>query len=129
MGSEEFSDEDTEGMIDECQLLPPDKERESQPDILSTHLESLLLLTTEREGRERLREVKVYPIVRELHVAVEDEGVRETVDRLVQVLMRAEEGEEDFNAVPPEMVDGGGKVVEVEDEEDEDEDEKIVEVL
>jgi hypothetical protein len=123
MGSEEYSDEDTEGMLDECQLLSPDKERDSQADILATHLESLLLLTTEKESRQRLREVKVYPIARELHVQVEDEGVREGCDRLVQVLMRGEEGEEDPNAVPkPEE-----RVQEIED--DEDEDEKIVDVL
>lgn len=115
MGSEEYSDEDTDGMLDECQLLPPDKEREKQNDILTTHLESLLLLTTEKESRDRLREVKVYPIVRELHLHVEDEGVRESCDRLVQVIMRDEEGEED----------GQPKVQEVE----EDEDEQIVDIV
>ncbi|KAK3705458.1 Protein hgh1 [Vermiconidia calcicola] len=115
MGSEEYSDEDTDGMLDECQLLPPNKEREKQNDILITHLESLLLLTTEKESRQRLREVKVYPIVRELHMHVEDEGVRESCDRLVQVIMRDEEGEGD----------GQPKVQEVE----EDEDEQIVDIV
>ena len=117
MGSEEYSEEDTEGMLDECQLLPPDKEREKQADILSTHLESLLLLTTEKESRQRLREVKVYPIVRELHLHVEDEGVREGCDRLVQVLMRSEEGEAD------------GAQPRVQEIEEEDEDEQIIDVL
>ena len=116
MGNEEYSDEDTKGMLDECQLLPPDKEREKQVDIISTHLESLLLLTTETESRQRLRAVKVYPIVRELHLQVEDEGVREGCDRLVQVLMRKEEDE---------AGDGPPRVQEIED----DEDEQIVEVL
>lgn len=121
MGSEEYSDEDTEGMLDECQLLPPDKEREKEADILATHLESLLLLTTEKESRKRLREVKVYPIVRELHLQVEDEGVREGCDRLVQVLMRGEEGEEE-----PKVEDGAHpRVQEVE----EDEEERIVDVV
>ncbi|KAK5169396.1 Protein hgh1 [Saxophila tyrrhenica] len=125
MGSESFSDEDTEGMLDECQLLPPDKERDNQPDIMATHLESLLLLTTEKESRARLRAVKTYPIVRECHLQVEDEGVREGCDRLVQVLMREEgmkvsEGE-------GEGGDGEGRVEEV--DEDEDEDEQIVDVV
>lgn len=115
MGSEEYSDEDTEGMLDECQLLPPDKEREKQNDILITHLESLLLLTTEKESRLRLREIKVYPIVRELHLQVMDEEVRQSCDRLVQVLMRAEEGEEE----------DAPRVQEIE----EDEDEQIVDVV
>ncbi|KAK5107200.1 hypothetical protein LTR62_001646 [Meristemomyces frigidus] len=116
MGNEEYDEEDTDGMLDECQLLPPDKEREKQADIICTHLDSLLLLTTEKESRERLRKVKVYPIVRELHLQVEDEDVREGCDRLVQVLMRDEEGEER---------DEGPKVQEIE----EDEDDQIVEVL
>lgn len=116
MGSEEYSDEDTDGMLDECQLLPPDKEREKQNDIQITHLESLLLLTTEKESRIRMREVKVYPIVRELHLQNKDEDVRESCDRLVQVLMRDEEGE-------------GGDVPKVQEIEDEDEDEQIVDVV
>lgn len=115
MGNEEYSEADTEGMLDECQLLAPDKERDNQPDILSTHLESLLLLTTEKPSRNRLREVKVYPIVRECHLHVEDEGVREGCDRLVQVLMRGEEGEGS---------DAQSKVQEVEDE-----DEQILDVV
>ncbi|KAI9661018.1 MAG: hypothetical protein M1821_009345 [Bathelium mastoideum] len=113
MGSEDYSDEDMDGMLDECQLLPPDKERERDAQIVVTHLETLLLLTTIREGRDVLRGVKTYPIVRELHLKVDDESVREGCDRLVQVLMRGEEGEEE----------GENKVEEI------DEDEQIIEVL
>ncbi|KAF2724475.1 DUF383-domain-containing protein [Polychaeton citri CBS 116435] len=93
MGSEEYSDDDTEGMLMECQLLPPDKTREPQNDIICTHLETLLLLTSTRQGRDRLREVKVYPIIRELHMQNEDEDVRAACDRVVQIIMRDEEGE------------------------------------
>lgn len=107
LGSEEYADEDTDTMLPDLQLLPPDKEREKDNRILITHLETLLLLTTTREGRDALRSAGCYPVVRETHLAVDDEGVREGCDRLVQVLMRDEEGE--------------GK--------EEDEDEKIVEVL
>lgn len=113
MGSEDYSDEDSEGMLDEVQLLPPDKEREAQADIVLTHLETLLLLTTTLEGREYMRRVKVYPIVRELHLKVEDEAVGEGCDRLVQVLMRDEEA----------AVKDAPRVQEL------DEDEQIVEVL
>lgn len=116
MGPEEYSDEDTEGMLDELQLLDPDKEREPQNDISKTHLETLLLLTTTREARGYMREVKVYPIVRELHLHTEDDEVREACDRYVQVIMRDEEGEGE---------DEGPKVKEVE-EDDEDE---IVDVV
>ncbi|KAJ4339140.1 Protein hgh1 [Ascochyta clinopodiicola] len=128
MGPEEYADEDTEGMLDELQLLEPDKERESDLEIIKSHLETLLLLTTTPEGREALRRVKVYPIVRECHLQVEDDGVREACDRVVQILMRKEEGEEED--VPDMSGAGGsaGKLVELKNDE-EDEEEQIVEVL
>lgn len=117
MGGEEYSDEDTAGMLDDLQLLPPDKEREKEAEIVKTHLETLLLLTTTREGRDLLRRIKVYPIVRETHLHVDNEEVREACDRVVQVIMRDEEGERE--------AEGEKKVVEVEH----DEDEQIIDVL
>lgn len=118
MGSEEYDMEESMDMLPELQLLPPDKARESDPDIVRTHVETLMLLTTTRESREYLREIKVYPIIRETHMRVEDEGVQEACDRLVQVLMRDEEPEED-GVMVEEMVD---------ENEDEDEDDEIREV-
>ncbi|KAK2760413.1 hypothetical protein FQN54_002483 [Arachnomyces sp. PD_36] len=119
-GPEELADEDTADMLPDLQLLPPDKERDSDNDVLTTHLETLLLLTTTREGRDRMREVKVYPIVRECHAHVEDEGVREGCDRLVQVIMRDEEGEgeatEEAIAKAKAKAIEDGKVQEEEDE-------------
>ncbi|KAH7319902.1 hypothetical protein B0I35DRAFT_478204 [Stachybotrys elegans] len=111
-GSEEYDEEDTFGMLPDLQLLPPDKQRDSDTSIIQTHLETLLLLTSTREGRELMRQVKVYPIIRETHSRVDDEGVREACDRLVQVLMRDEE---------PETTE---RVQEIKD----DEDDQIVEV-
>ena len=122
MGPEEYSEEDTEGMLDECQLLEPDKEREKDVEIVKTHLETLLLLCSTREGRECLRRVKCYPILRELHLQVEDEGVREGVDRVVQMVMGREEGEE-VEGMPEQ----GGRMVEL-GQEEEDEEDKIVEI-
>ena len=120
MGPEDYSDEDTEGMLDEVQLLPPDKERERENDILKTHLETLLLLTTTRDGRDILRNIKVYPIVRECHLKVEDEDVRESCDRLVQVIMRDEEGEGNEDGKPEVP-----KIQELED----DDDEQIIDIV
>ncbi|KAJ5219770.1 DNA-binding protein HGH1 [Penicillium chermesinum] len=94
-GPEEYREEETLSMLPDLQLLPPDKERDSDPTILTTHLETLLLLSTTREGREQMRAVQVYPIIRECHLHVVDETVQEACDRLVQVLMRDEEGEGD----------------------------------
>lgn len=118
MGSEEYSDEDTEGMLDDLQLLPPDKEREKDVEILKTHLDTILLLTTTRGGRDVLRNIKVYPIIRETHLHVDDDDVRESCDRIVQVIKRDEEGEGEGEAKAEP------KVKEIE----EDEDEMLVEV-
>lgn len=94
MGPEEYDDEESMDMLPDLQLLPPDKQRDSDTSIIVTHLETLLLLTTTREGRDKMRAIKVYPIIRECHLHVDDDAVREACDRLVQVLMRDEEGEE-----------------------------------
>lgn len=97
-GNEEYEEEDTLDMLPDLQLLPPDKARDSDPTIIQTHIETLMLLTTTREGRDLMREIKVYPIIRETHLQIADDGVREVCERLVQVLMRDEEGEEKVDA-------------------------------
>lgn len=117
MGPEEFPEEESMEMLPDLQLLPPDKQRDGDNSIITTHLETLLLLTTTREGRDKMREIKVYPIIRECHLHVDDEGVRETCDRLVQVLMRGEEGEEN-----PDLA-------QIEAAQKQDEDEKVVELF
>lgn len=122
MGPEEYPEEDTDGMLEELQLLEPDKEREKDIEIMKTHLETLLLFTTTKEGRDVLRRIKVYPILRECHLQVDDEGVREACDRVVQVIMRKEEGEEDDT--PDE-----GRLLELKEGEDVDEEEQIVDIL
>ena len=94
-GNEAYDEDDAMAMLPDLQFLPPDKKRDSDHNIIQTHLETLLLLTTTREGRDLMREVKVYPIIKETHLRVDDEGVREACDRLVQVLMRDEAEEED----------------------------------
>lgn len=93
-GNEEFDEEETLDMLPDLQLLPPDKERDSDPEIVQAHVETLTLLTTTREGRDLMREVKVYPLIRETHLHVNHEGVKEACDRLVQVLMSDEADEE-----------------------------------
>lgn len=123
MGPEEYSDEDTEGMPEECQLLPPDKEREEDVEILKIHLETLLLLTTTKEGREVLREKQVYPVVRECHLRVEDEGVRDACDRVVQVIMRDEPTDREEKGDTDEKAESEKAVKEM------DSDEEIVDVI
>lgn len=129
MGPEEYDDEDTDGMLEDLQLLAPDKAREADFEILKTHLETTLLLTSTRPGRDMLRAIKVYPIIRETHLHVEDEGVREACDRVVQIIMSDEE-----DVAAKEKAEkarsGFADVKEIEDnDEEEDEDEQIIEVL
>jgi hypothetical protein len=129
MGPEEYADDDTEGMLDELQLLEPDKERESDVEIMKAHIETILLLSTTRESREVLRRVKVYPIIRECHLHVENEDVREACDRVVQILQRREEGEEEEISEGVGSFSGdSGKMVALQNEED-DEEERIVDIV
>ncbi|KAF3767662.1 DUF383-domain-containing protein [Cryphonectria parasitica EP155] len=119
MGSEDYDPEEMLEMLPELQLLPPDKERETDPTIIQTHVETLMIFTTTRKGRDHMREIKVYPVVRETHLRVKDEGVRVACERLVQVLMLDDEVEGE----------NGPRVVELDDDEDEDDDDnKVVEV-
>ncbi|KAI9050541.1 hypothetical protein LZ554_005702 [Drepanopeziza brunnea f. sp. 'monogermtubi'] len=151
-GNEEFTEEESLDMLPDLQLLPPDKKRDSDPSIIQTHIETLMLLTTTRQGRDLMRSIRVYPIVRETHLHVENDGVREACERLVQVLMRDEEGEEvsgemkalerrprvgtgnkPFGSGRPQISAGAGgwaKQDEPEEEDDDkdDDDDKIVEV-
>lgn len=119
-GSEELSDKDMAKMLPDLQLLPPDKERDSDKEIIITHLETLLLLTTTRDGREVMRNSGVYPIVRECHLHVDDENVREAAERVAQVLLR---DEDELGGFVQGMNDGEGA------REEEDEDDKIVEIF
>jgi hypothetical protein len=142
-GNEEYDEEDTLDMLPDLQLLPLDKSRDSDPVLIQTHLETLMLLTTTREGRDTMRAIKVYPIIRETHLHVENEEVREACERLVQVLMRDEEGEETVDAgmtalsrdvaQEKQLQAAGGpgnwaKVQEVDSEEEDEDDDKIIEV-
>lgn len=121
MGSEDYDPDEMLSMLPELQLLPPDKERDHDPSIIQTHIETLMIFTTTREGRDLMRNIKVYPIVRETHLRVKDEGVRIACERLVQILMLDDEVEE--NDARAET-DNNSRVVEEED----DDDEKVVEV-
>lgn len=118
-GNEELEDEETEGMLSDLQFLPPEKKRDSDPEILVTHLETLLLLTTGREGRELMRRVKVYPIIRECDLHVDSEQVHEACNRLVQVLLRDEADDEAGQPVTRNPLQ----------KQEEDEDQKIVEIF
>ncbi|GES92768.1 eukaryotic protein [Rhizophagus clarus] len=90
-GPEEFDTDDMEGMPDDIQLLPLDKKRESDSNLRKTLLESLVLLTTTKQGRDILRQKKVYPVIRQMHLVVKDENIEEIIEKLVNMLMRDDE--------------------------------------
>ncbi|KAF7162874.1 hypothetical protein CNMCM5623_007996 [Aspergillus felis] len=130
-GPEEFSEEESTGMLPDLQLLPPDKQRDSDNSIIVTHLETLLLLTMTREGRDKMRAINVYPIIRECHLHVDDEGVREACDRLVQVLMRDEEGEENASQAQIEGTNSISSYSDIHERQEsaQNDDEKVVELF
>jgi hypothetical protein len=86
-----------ESMPDEVQFLPDSKKREPVRVLMEIHLETLLLLCTERPARDHLRAKNVYPILRQLHLTLMDNAADEPsadlVDRIVQMLQRDEANE------------------------------------
>lgn len=121
MGSEDYDPDDMLSMLPELQLLPPDKERDHDSSIIQTHIETLMIFTTTREGRDLMRKIKVYPVVRETHLRVKEEGVRIACERLVQILMLDDEVEEKGASAETKET---SRVVEEED----DDDQKVIEV-
>ncbi|XP_040890655.1 protein HGH1 homolog [Toxotes jaculatrix] len=86
-GPEELSEEENEGLPVDLQYLPEDKKREEDPDIRKMLLETLLLLTATKAGRQTLKEKNVYPIMREFHRWEKDVHVSAACEKLVQVLI------------------------------------------
>ncbi|KAL1748159.1 hypothetical protein HDZ31DRAFT_79862 [Schizophyllum fasciatum] len=89
-GPEEMELEDMEKLPVALQMLPETKTREPDASIRHTLAEALVLLTGTRWGREKLRNSGVYEIVRAAHLAERDEGIHETIERLVNMLKRPE---------------------------------------
>ena len=88
----------------------------------------------DHEAKETVRAGGTYYVVRDLHLAVEDEGVREGCERLVQVLMQ-EEGEVDepvtAGSQGPMLTENlkDAKQGEKNDDDDDDDDGRIVEIF
>uniref|UniRef100_A0A3Q3WJP2 Protein HGH1 homolog n=1 Tax=Mola mola TaxID=94237 RepID=A0A3Q3WJP2_MOLML len=86
-GPEELTEEENDGLPVDLQYLPEDKKREDDPDIRKMLLETLLLLTATKTGRQTLKDKNVYPIMREFHNWEKDIHVRAACEKLVQVLI------------------------------------------
>lgn len=117
-GNKGLDDDEILELPEELQFLDEDRPMESLKDIICVHLESLLLLSATRKGREFLRGKSVYPLIRELHKESKDETVAELCDRLVQMLMRDEGENKDDAEELGEIKDMLEKVEEIDDNED-----------
>lgn len=122
-------------MLPELQYLGPEQQRESDPAVLTRILEVLYLLVVkgDMEAKETVRAGGTYYVVRELHLAVEDEGVREGCERLVQVLMQEDgEGDESTTAESQgRMLTENLKDVKVgeNNNDDDDDDDRVVQIF
>lgn len=97
-GPEDYTDDEMEGMPEELQLLDTDKKRESDERIRHALVDTLLLMCGTLQGREYLRSLKVYDVIKKLHLQEQSEEVQETIEKLVNMLMRDEaqvDGEHD----------------------------------
>ncbi|RHY37777.1 hypothetical protein DYB37_009893 [Aphanomyces astaci] len=100
-GPEPLEDADKVGMSSSVlAVLGPKKKRETDAQVRKDIVECLLLLCSSRNGRNILRQKKVYPIIRNAHLVEADEDVSEQIYKLVDFLIRDEEGEEpDWNDI------------------------------
>ncbi|XP_001917181.4 protein HGH1 homolog [Equus caballus] len=86
-GPEDFSEEEMERLPVDLQYLPPDKQREPDPDIRKMLIEAIMLLTATAPGRQQVRDQGAYLILRELHTWEPEPDVRATCEKLIQVLI------------------------------------------
>lgn len=120
-GPEELTDEENEGLPVDLQYLPEDKKREEDPDIRKMLLETLLLLTATKAGRQTLKDKNVYPIMREFHNWEKDVHVTAACEKLVQVLIgdEPEHGMENLMEVEiPDDVEKKLKEADIKEEEE-----------
>ncbi|EKM82038.1 hypothetical protein AGABI1DRAFT_119047 [Agaricus bisporus var. burnettii JB137-S8] len=85
-GPEEFDFDDQEKLLEPLQFLPSTKQREEDPTIRLTHIETLILLCHTRWGRDYLRNHGVYQIIRVTHEHESIDKVSEHIERLVQLI-------------------------------------------
>jgi hypothetical protein len=94
-----FTEQEKKGMDPLIWLQAEDLGKRPDPDldVVKMLLECLVLLCQRRVIRQTMRAKKVYPVVRNLDLFLEDEGVNDVVVQIVDFLVRDEapDGEED----------------------------------
>jgi hypothetical protein len=90
-----FDEKDKDGMDPRLWLAAEDKNKKYEPDVgvRKMLLECLVLLCQSKPNRNVLRNARVYPIVRDLDLEQDDDGISEVILDIVNFLMRDEEGE------------------------------------
>eukprot|EP00527_Entomoneis_sp_CCMP2396_P002925 CAMPEP_0198148570 /NCGR_PEP_ID=MMETSP1443-20131203/42119_1 /TAXON_ID=186043 /ORGANISM="Entomoneis sp., Strain CCMP2396" /LENGTH=456 /DNA_ID=CAMNT_0043813287 /DNA_START=68 /DNA_END=1438 /DNA_ORIENTATION=+ len=92
-GPEELDVDDKQGLHPDLWLEGPDKKREVDVTTRLYLVESILLLcSTGRQSREKLRLDRVYVILKGADMVEESEQVSECIDECVQYIRRDEEG-------------------------------------
>lgn len=88
-----FSEREREGMDPILWMKSEDVDKTQEPelDIMKMLLECIILLCQKRGMREELRKRKVYPVVKNLDLKIEDEAVSLAIYEIVNFLM----GDED----------------------------------
>ncbi|KAF9266715.1 DUF383-domain-containing protein [Marasmius fiardii PR-910] len=85
-GPEEFDLEDQEKLHPSLQFLPPDKTREPDSTLRLSLVETLLLLSHTRWGRDFIRGNGVYEIIRAAHEVESVDKISEHIERLVMLI-------------------------------------------
>ena len=138
---ENITEEEMDTLPEECQYLTDQHVQEIDVEIVKIHLETLWLLATRGgvAGKRIVKEKGTYIVVRELHLSMEDEGVRRGCERIVDTIMGDEidglgvTGTSGQGKIVGEQEDeSGGRMVTQEEpdgEEDDSEDDKIVPIF
>ncbi|KAI8367192.1 hypothetical protein EDC96DRAFT_507226 [Choanephora cucurbitarum] len=111
-GNEEYDIDEFEQFPEEIQMLGDDKKRETDSMLRTLLLESLILLTSTRFGRDYLREKQVYRVVQRLHIQETDEDIKELCVTIVDMLIRDEEGPEVTELEKPKVEEDEDLVIE-----------------
>lgn len=87
-----ISEEEMDLLLPELQLLGDDHPWEKSTGILTELLDVLYFIVVKggEEGKKAVKEAGGYLVIRELHLTVEEEGVRGACERVVDVLLAGE---------------------------------------
>ncbi|XP_071179644.1 protein HGH1 homolog [Mytilus edulis] len=117
-GGEEFDDDDMERLPADLQYLPPDKQRESDPDIRKIIVECLFQLCATKKGRQFVKEKNTYVIMREYHQWEPERMNNPAIMNLIDVLIGDEPAPEHENLREVEVPEDLKKKFTEDDEEE-----------